>query len=103
MKSGNHTLRSRRRKLEHVSTLEGQIAVHKADHEATRQLLHQSEQRMESVLRENAGLKAEMERLQGQLREVAAGGKGMERSSSLQRITSTGRVATFQSHVILCS
>lgn len=84
--------RSRRRKLEHVSTLEGQIAVHKAETAAVLERLQLTEQRMESVLRENGGLKAEMERLRAQLQEAAAGGKGMERSLSLQRIASTGNL-----------
>ena len=88
--------RSRRRKLDHVGTLEGQIAVHKADNLAVLERLQQTEQRMESVVRENAGLKAEMERLHAQLREATAGGKIMERSSSLQRITSAGNMVKSQ-------
>ena len=70
--------------------------MHKAETAAVLERLQATEQRMESVLRENAGLKAEMERLQVQLRDVANGGKvvgAMERSSSLQRIASAGNLA----------
>ena len=81
--------RSRRRKLEHVSTLEGQIAMHKAENQAIVERLQQTEQRMEAIVRENAALKAELERLQTQL-AAGGGGKDMVRSSSLQRLAEAG-------------
>ena len=84
--------RSRRRKLEHVSTLEGQINNLRQETNGVVERLRETEQRLESALRENAGLKAEMDRLNGQLREAAADGK-MERSSSLQRISSSEHLA----------
>ena len=85
--------RSRRRKLEHVAVLDQQINGHKAENAALMERLREMEQRTESVIRENAGLKAEVERLTAALREAAAGGKGVERSSSLQRIASAGTLA----------
>ena len=82
--------RSRRRKLEHVATLEGQINQHKAENLALLERLRESEARVEAVVRENAQLKAEIVRMS----EVAgAGGKPMERASSLQRIASAGNLA----------
>mmetsp|Transcript_13418 Transcript_13418/g.58662 ORF Transcript_13418/g.58662 Transcript_13418/m.58662 type:complete len:314 (-) Transcript_13418:1708-2649(-) len=82
--------RSRRRKLEHVATLEGQINQHKAENLALLERLRESEARVEGVVRENAQLKAEIVRMS----EVAgAGGKPMERASSLQRIASAGNLA----------
>jgi hypothetical protein len=83
--------RSRRRKLEHVAVLEGQINGHKAENAALVERLREVELRAESAIRENAGLKAEVERLTAALRE-AVGGKGVERSSSLQRIASAGNL-----------
>ena len=87
--------RSRRRKLEHVAVLEGQIAAHKAENAQVMERLREMEQRAESAIRENAGLKAEVDRLTAALREAAAGAgsKAMERSSSLQRIASAGTLA----------
>ena len=85
--------RSRRRKLEHVAVLDQQIIGHKAENAALVERLREMEQRVESVIRENAGLKAEVERLTAALRGAAAGGKGVERSSSLQRIASAGTLA----------
>ena len=85
--------RSRRRKLEHVAVLDQQINGHKAENAALVERLREMEQRAESVIRENAGLKAEVERLTAALRGAAAGGKGVERSSSLQRIASAGTLA----------
>jgi len=85
--------RSRRRKLEHVAVLDQQINGHKAENAALMERLREMEQRTESVIRENAGLKAEVERLTAALREAAAGGKGVERSTSLQRIASAGTLA----------
>ena len=85
--------RSRRRKLEHVAVLDQQISGHKAENAALVERLREMEQRTESVIRENAGLKAEVERLTAALREAAAGGKGAERSSNLQRIASAGTLA----------
>ena len=78
--------RSRRRKLEHVAVLEGQIAAHKAENAQVMERLREMEQRAESAIRENAGLKAEVDRLTAALREAAAGAgsKAMERSSSLR-------------------
>ena len=57
--------------------------------------LREMEQRAESAIRENVGLKAEVDRLTAALREAAAGAgsKAMERSSSLQRIASAGTLA----------
>jgi len=82
--------RSRRRKLEHVATLEGQINQHKAENLALLERLRESDARVEAVVRENAQLKAEIVRMS----EVAgAGGKPMERASSLQRIASAGNLA----------
>jgi len=83
--------RSRRRKLEHVSVLEGQINGHKAENIALLERLRESEARVEAVVRENAQLKAEIVRMS----EVGGGasGKPMERASSLQRIASAGNLA----------
>jgi len=83
--------RSRRRKLEHVSVLEGQINGRKAENIALLERLRESEARVEAVVRENAQLKAEIVRMS----EVGGGasGKPMERASSLQRIASAGNLA----------
>ena len=60
--------RSRRRKLEQVAVLDQQINGHKAENAALVERLREMEQRAESVIRENAGLKAEVERLTAALR-----------------------------------
>tara|TARA_B110000977_G_scaffold194977_2_gene272604 strand:+ start:6354 stop:7070 length:717 start_codon:yes stop_codon:yes gene_type:complete len=92
--------RSRRRKLEHVAVLDNAINGHKAENVILVERLREMEQRAESVIRENAGLKSEVERLTAALRDaVANGGKpsvsgDLTRSTSLQRIASTGALGT---------
>jgi len=85
--------RSRRRKLEHVAVLDQAINGHKAENQQLIDRYREMEQRTESALRENALLKAEVERLTMALRDAAAGGKAVERVSSLQRIASGGALA----------
>ena len=89
--------RSRRRKLEHVATLDHQIAGMREEHNGVLLRLRESEQRCDVVMRENAVLKNEVERLHAHIRDVAsaaahANGK-MERSTSLQRISSAEHLA----------
>lgn len=55
--------RSRRRKLEHVSTLEDQLTRLQDDLELTRSRLMDSERRYETTLRDCAALRAEVDRL----------------------------------------
>lgn len=85
--------RSRRRKLEHVAVLDQAINGHKAENQQLIDRYREMEQRTESALRENALLKAEVERLTMALRDAAAGDKAVERVSSLQRIASGGALA----------
>ena len=93
--------RSRRRKLEHVATLEAQIAHLSNDLNAALQHLRTSEMRNAELTRENVTLRAEKERHLQLLRDAGQAGVGvtmpksapaMERKSSLQRISSNGDI-----------
>ena len=93
--------RSRRRKIEHVATLEGQIAQLTADLTAAMQHAQGVEQRYQALLRENHTIRAEKDRLLQLLREAGPPGgavttpktgSAMERKSSLQRISSNGDI-----------
>ena len=93
--------RSRRRKLEHVATLEAQIAHLNNDLNAALQHLRTSEMRNAELTRENVTLRAEKERHLQLLRDAGQTGAGvtmpksapaMERKSSLQRISSNGDI-----------
>jgi len=93
--------RSRRRKLEHVATLEAQIAHLNNDLNAALQHLRTSEMRNAELTRENVTLRAEKERHLQLLRDAGQAGAGvtmpksapaMERKSSLQRISSNGDI-----------
>lgn len=93
--------RSRRRKLEHVATLEAQIAHLNNDLDAALQHLRTSEMRNAELTRENVTLRAEKERHLQLLRDAGQAGAGvtmpksapaMERKSSLQRISSNGDI-----------
>ena len=93
--------RSRRRKIEHVATLEGQIAQLTAELTAALQHTQGVEQRYQALVRENHTIRAEKDRLLQLLREAGPPGGGvttpktgsaMERKSSLQRISSNGDI-----------
>lgn len=93
--------RSRRRKLEHVATLEAQIANLTNDLNAALQHLRTSEMRNAELTRENITLRAEKDRHLQLLRDAGQAGAGvttpksapaMERKSSLQRISSNGDI-----------
>ena len=93
--------RSRRRKLEHVATLEAQIANVSNDLNAALQHLRTSEMRNAELTRENIALRAEKDRHLQLLRDAGQAGAGvttpksapaMERKSSLQRISSNGDI-----------
>ena len=93
--------RSRRRKLEHVAQLEGQIASLNAELAVASHKASAMELRAAELLRENTAIKAEKERLLQLLREAGPPGAGastpkaapaIERKSSLQRISSNGDI-----------
>lgn len=93
--------RSRRRKLEHVAQLEGQIASLNAELAVASHKASAMELRVAELLRENTAIKAEKERLLQILREAGPPGAGastpkaapaIERKSSLQRISSNGDI-----------
>jgi len=93
--------RSRRRKLEHVAQLEGQIASLNAELAVASHKASTMELRAAELLRENTAIKAEKERLLQLLREAGPPGAGastpkaapaIERKSSLQRISSNGDI-----------
>jgi len=93
--------RSRRRKLEHVAQLEGQIASLNAELAVAAHKASAMELRAAELLRENTAIKAEKERLLQLLREAGPPGAGastpkaapaIERKSSLQRISSNGDI-----------
>ena len=93
--------RSRRRKLEHVAQLEGQIASLTAELAVASHKASAMELRAAELLRENTAIKAEKERLLQLLREAGPPGAGastpkaapaIERKSSLQRISSNGDI-----------
>ena len=94
--------RSRRRKLEHVHTLQGQIDVLRAEGAAVAAKLREAEQRADAAARENRGLKAEVERLHSIAARAAADGCGgsllgsgepVKRIASLPRIASAEHIA----------
>lgn len=91
--------RSRRRKLEHVATLESKIARLQADWQATLHHARAADARVSELVRENAAIRAERDRLLQILREqgppggnvtTPKTGTALERKSSLQRISSNG-------------
>ena len=88
--------RSRRRKLEHVAVLDQQIIGHKAENAALVERLREMEQRVESVIRENAGLKAEVERLTAEKADLQAG-RALAGSSTAGSLT--GDAAALQKRV----
>jgi len=91
--------RSRRRKLEHVAQLEGQIAQINAELALSMQKCRQLELRTAELVRENTTFKAENQRYLQLLQQAGPpganvtapkAGSSMERKSSLQRISSNG-------------
>ena len=96
--------RSRRRKLEHVHTLQAQINVLRSEAAALVERLRDAELRAEATLRENVMLKVELERMATSMREASLGGAGaaggllgkpVDRmaAGSLPRIASTEHIA----------
>ena len=93
--------RSRRRKLEHVAALENQIAGLNAQYVAALNQARNLEARNAELVRENAAIRAERDRLLQILREqgppggsvtAPKTGTALERKSSLQRISSSGDI-----------
>jgi len=90
--------RSRRRKLEHVHTLQSQIDALQAEGAAVVERLREAEQRANALLRENMGLRAEVERLGGSQPGLGAGGaprpvRGGGRAGPMPRIPSSELLA----------
>mmetsp|Transcript_6048 Transcript_6048/g.21201 ORF Transcript_6048/g.21201 Transcript_6048/m.21201 type:complete len:240 (-) Transcript_6048:176-895(-) len=93
--------RSRRRKLEHLSTLEQQLNAVTASHDEVSARLADVEARYETALRDCAALRAEVDRLQGLLQPGSrAGASGateatrpLPRPGSLQLLTESAAQA----------